>query len=96
MERMSFSHFMRIERDGQAGSKHYIVHTVDPRFSMELTPDHAALDKVGKGVIKRLCLPNSWAGDYGQCAKLIGPAQDFFARSFNEPVPKAVGRRFAR
>lgn len=90
---MSFSHFLRIEREGHSGSKHYIVHTVDPRFSMELTPDKEAPDKIGKGVIKRICLPNSWAGDYSKSAKLITSAQDFFARTFAEPEPKNFTQR---
>ena len=47
---MSFSHFLRVERDEQAGSKHYIVHTIAPRFSLELAPDCEAPDKVGQGV----------------------------------------------
>ena len=63
---------------------------------MELTPDSAAPDKIGRGVIKRICVPNSWAGDYAQYAKLIGAAQEFFAESFAEPVAKTESRRFAR
>lgn len=93
---MNFTHFLRIERDDRGGSKHYVVHTADPRFSMELTPDREAPDKVGKGVIRRVCLPNSWAGDYGKYAKLMGAAQDFFTQSFAEPAAKAVTKRFTR
>lgn len=86
---MESPHFLRIEREGGGGSKHYVVHTHDPKFSMELTPDSAAPDKVGKGVMKRICVPNSWAGDYTRYAKLMGAAQEFFGRSFAAPVPKA-------
>ncbi len=93
---MSISHFMSIVRDDQVGSKHYVVHTTDPRFSMELAPDKDAPDKVGKGIIKRICLPNSWTGDYGKCVKLFGLAQDFFAQTFADPVPKAVTKRISR
>jgi hypothetical protein len=91
---MNFSHFLRIERDQRGRPRHYVVHTVDPKFALELTPDGAAPDKMGRGVIKRLCVPNSWAGDYGQCAKFLGAAQDFFAQSFAVPAPKAETRRF--
>jgi hypothetical protein len=49
---------------------------------------------VGRGVIKRLCLPNSWAGDYGKTAKFLGAAQEFFAKSFAPPAPKSASRRF--
>lgn len=93
---MSYNHFLRIERDDPAGSQHYVVHAADLRFSLELTPDREAPDQIGRGVIKRLCLPNSWAGDYGRCAKLIWAAQEFFHQSCAEPVAKAETRRFAR
>jgi hypothetical protein len=73
-----------------------VVHTQDPTFSMELVPDNSAPDKIGKGVIKRVCVPNSWAGDYGKYAKLMSVAQEFFTRSFAEAVPKHEVRRFAR
>lgn len=65
-----------------------MVHTHDPKFTLELTPDHEAPDKVGKGVIKRVCVPNSWAGDYGQYAKMLTAAQDFFAQSGSGPTPR--------
>lgn len=85
---MNLSRFLRIEREGVDGSKHYVVHTHDPRFTLELAPDAAAPDKIGEGVIKRIIVPNSWAGDYGQYAKLITAAQEFFRQSFAEPAPK--------
>lgn len=87
------TNFLRIEREERDGSRHYVLHTHDPKFSMELTPDREAPDKVGKGVIKRVCVPNSWAGDYGKYAKLINAAQEFFAESFDAPVSKTVTRR---
>lgn len=92
---MNLSHFLRIERESSDGSRHYVVHTQDPKFSMELAPDAAAPDKIGNGVIKRVCVPNSWAGDYAQYSKFIAAAQDFFAQSFETPAPKAESRRIA-
>jgi hypothetical protein len=91
---MDYSEFLRIERDGRDGSKHYVVHTHDPKFAMELAPDKAAPNKVGKGVIKRVHVPNSWAGDYTKYSKFISAAQEFFADSFAEPAAKAETRRF--
>jgi hypothetical protein len=93
---MSSSDFMRIEREtGASGkSRHYVVHTRDPKFSMELVPDREAPDKIGKGVIKRVCLPNSCIGDYGKYSTLISAAQEFFRASFAEPIPKGEVRRF--
>lgn len=90
---MNLSHFLRIERELHDGSRHYVVHTVDPKFSVELAPDPSAPDQVGQGVIKRLCVPNSWAGDYTKYAKFIGAAQEFFGESFEPPAPKGETRR---
>ena len=96
---MESPHFLRIEREGRDGSRHYVIHTHDPKFSMELMPDASAPDKFGKGVMKRICVPNSWAGDYSRYAKFMSAAQDFFEKSRAEPVSKketfsAETRRF--
>lgn len=82
---MSFPHFVRIDQDGRGAGRHFVVHTHDPKFSVELAPDGDAPDRVGQGVIKRVCVPNSWAGDYGRYAKLLAQAQEFFAASKGEP-----------
>lgn len=92
---MNFSEFLRIEREGRDGSKHYVVHTHDPKFTLELAPDGLAPDKIGRGVIKRVHVPNSWAGDYTKYAKFMSAAQEFFEMSFAEPVPKLETRRFS-
>lgn len=93
---MDYTHFLRIEKDAPGGgSKHYVVHTRDPKFSMEFAPDTDAGNRVGQGVIKRVCVPNSWAGDYNRYSKFISAAQDFFTKSFAEPVSKSESRRFS-
>jgi hypothetical protein len=92
---MNIAHFLRIERESGGGaSTHYVVHTHDPKFSMELAPDGDAPNKIGRGVIKRVRVPNSWAGDYNRYAKFISEAQEFFTRSFADPVAKSETRRF--
>jgi hypothetical protein len=91
---MDFAHFMRIEREVRGKTRHYVVHTRDPKFSVELAPDTEAADKIGKGVIKRLCVPNSCVGDYTKCAQFVTAAQEFFRESFAEPVAKSETRRF--
>lgn len=91
---MDFAHFMRIEREVDGKTRHYVVHTRDPKFSLEITPDDQAPDHMGNGVIKAVRMPNSWAGNYSQCAKLILAAQEFFHRSLAEPAPKGETRRF--
>ena len=88
-----FKHFLRIEREEGVKSSHYVVHTRDPKFSMELIPDREAPDKVGRGVIKRVCVPNSCIGDYTRYSKLMSAAQEFFHQSFSEPVSKVETRR---
>ncbi len=87
---MSFPHFVRIDRDGRDDERHFVVHTHNPQFTVELTPDRDAPDKVGRGVIKRVCVPNSWAGDYGKYAKLLTQAQEFFVASGGGPAPKRL------
>lgn len=91
---MDFAHFMRIEREVDGRTRHYVVHTHDPKFSVELAPDGDAPDHIGTGVIKALLLPNSWTGNYTQCSKLVTAAQEFFRQSFAEPAPKEETRRF--
>jgi hypothetical protein len=85
---MNFSHFVRIDRERRGLERHYVVHTSNPKFTLELAPDHEALDKMGKGVIKRLCVPNSWAGDYGKYAQFLTQAQEFFANSGTGPAAR--------
>ncbi len=90
---MHFPQFLRIERDGPRLPRHTVVHMRSPKFLMELAPDAAAPDRVGRGVLKRVCVPNSWAGDYQKYFRLIGAAQRFFAASFGAAQPKALTRR---
>jgi hypothetical protein len=90
---MHFPNFLRIECDEPGLSRHYVVHTQKPNFTMELTPDPGAPDKIGKGVMKRVCVPNSWAGDYQKYFRLMRAAQRFFAASFGAAEPKGVTRR---
>ena len=91
---MNHSHFLHVERDGRGRPRHYVVHTVDPKFAVELAPDREAPDQIGRGVIRRLRVPNSWTGDYGKCASLLSAAQDFFAQSFSGPASDGESHRF--
>ncbi len=86
---MNSSHFVRIDRERRGGDRHYVVHTHDPKFTVEFTADREAPDRMGQGIIKRICVPNSWAGDYGRYAKLLTAAQDFFAQSNSGPASRA-------
>lgn len=84
---MSFPHFVRIDREGRGQDRHYVVHTHDPKFTLELAPDTEAPDRIGRGIIRRIAVPNSWAGDYGQYGKMLAAAQEFFAQSGAGDVP---------
>ena len=84
---MNFSHFVRNDRARRGGERHYAVHAGDPKFTLELTSDGEAPDQIGRGVIQRVSVPNSWAGDYGQYAKLLAAAQEFFVQSHHGPAP---------
>lgn len=77
----NFPQFVRIDRERHGRSRHFVVHTGSPEFALELLPDTEAPDQAGRGVLKRLCVPNSWAGDYGKYAGFINVAQEFFAQS---------------
>jgi len=90
---MHFPGFLRIERDDAGAPRHYVVHTRKPHFTIELAPDTTAADQVGQGVMKRVCIPNSWAGDYQKYFRLMNVAQRFFAASFGAPAPKPLTRR---
>ena len=78
---MNFSHFVRIDRGPRGAVRHFVVHTQNPKFTLELEPDRDAPDRVGRGVIKRVCVPNSWGSDYSQFSQILSAAQDFFAQS---------------
>jgi hypothetical protein len=91
---MNFSEFLRIEREGSDGSRHFVVHTSDPKMTLELSPDRTAPDQMGRGVIKHVHVPNSWAGDYTKYSQYLSAAQDFFEQSRAEPGPISGPRRF--
>lgn len=86
---------MRVERENAAGkSRHFVVHVRDPKFAVEMSPDPEAPDKVGAGLIKRVSVPNSWAGQYSQYSVLLKAAQEFFRQSLlTEPAPKPETKR---
>lgn len=93
---MNFTHFVRIEREEAGRTSHYVIHTKDPKLAVEITPDLDAADHTGKGIIKRIRVPNSWAGNYSQYGRIIAAAQEFFQQSHAAPVDKSESQRFSR
>lgn len=81
--------FYRVDQRGSDGrSHHYVVHTQSPTFLVEFdapatAPGGAKSGSVAQGkslpVIRRVCVPNNWAGDYHQCARQLAAAAEFFA-----------------
>jgi hypothetical protein len=77
--------FCRVERSQPGGRKHtYVVHTGSPTFLVEFESAARADSEPPDGpeskpVIRRVCVPNNWAGDYARCARLLGAAADFFS-----------------
>jgi len=41
-----------------------------------------------KGVLKRVCVPNSWAGDYSRYAHWLARAQEFFEAASPDTSPR--------
>lgn len=88
---MDYPHFVRIEQESPDGlSHHYVVHTHDPKLAVEFRVETGS--KGSKpGVIRRINVPNSWAGQYSQYAKLIAQAEEFFRTSL-DPEGETGGR----
>lgn len=70
--------FCHVERCERSGTRHFVVHTDSPRFVIEMEATSVAADGRRAGVIKRVCVPNSWAGDYHKCGRVLGAAVAFF------------------
>lgn len=88
--------FCQVVRRRPDGTEYYVVHTGTPRFVVEVEREESEAGETGQrqGVIKRVCLPNSAAGDYHRCARLLGAALGFFEQP---PQPRpGPPDRFAR
>jgi hypothetical protein len=70
--------FCHVEKRERSGSRHFVVHTQSPRFVVEMESSSTTPDGRRMGVIKRVCVPNSWAGDYQKCGRALGAALAFF------------------
>lgn len=81
--------FCHVERRQPGQARHYVVHTASPRFVVELE-EHASPARGGnlrQGVIRSVTVPNSWAGDYHHCARLLGAAVAFFESRTRSRAP---------
>ncbi len=89
---MNFPHFVRIEQEAQDGSTQYfVVHTHDPKMAVKFAAETVD-GQVKPGTIQHLSVPNSWAGQYGQYAKLLAKAEAFFRASLASETGVPVSR----
>jgi hypothetical protein len=87
---MEFTHFIRVEREEADGvTRQYVLHAHDPKLMMEITPDVR-----GTGTIRRVCVPNSWTGNYSRYAKVIAEAQAFLRRAAGSGEGGGTSSRF--
>jgi len=75
---MNYPHFVSIEQAGTDGSTHhYVVHTIDPKLAVRFSAEWVQ-GQIRPGTIQRISVPNSWAGEYSQYARLVTKAEQFF------------------
>ena len=77
--------FCHIEREEKSGrSRHFVVHTASPKFVVEFEDDPGTPGLPDPGtprsrpILRRVCVPNSWAGDYHHCARQLTSAMNFY------------------
>lgn len=86
---MNYPHFVSIEQEDADGSTHhFVVHTRDPKMAIRFSAECVS-GKVRPGTIQQISVPNSWAGQYSQYAKLVTRAERFFKATLcgEEPHP---------
>ncbi len=93
---MNYPHFVRIEQESSDGSTQYfVVHTHDPKMAVKFAAE-TVNGRVKAGTIQRLSVPNSWAGQYAQYAKLLARAEAFFRASLMTEDERVVAHRLQR
>ncbi len=89
---MDYPNFVRIEQEAANGeSHHFVVHTRNPKLAVEFRAEVGPQGTLKPGVIRRVSVPNSWAGQYSQYAKLLAKAEKFFRASL-DPSGETGGR----
>lgn len=82
MER-SVSSFLLVTCREASGCRYHVVHSADPKFSIEVDPAYNPEGRAGGNFIKSIRLNNSWSGDYHCCFGLIRRAEEFFRENFD-------------
>jgi hypothetical protein len=81
---MDTEHFIRIERIEGGCRRHFVVSLLEPGFSVEVIPEDAP---GRRPAIRRVCLPNSWIGNYHRYTRLVAAAQVFLEKCDGLPRP---------
>ena len=82
---MNYPHFVSIAQEGDDGTtQHYVVHTHDPKLAVKFSAE-TVKGRIKPGTIQRISVPNSWAGEYSQYAKLVSQAERFFRATLSDP-----------
>jgi hypothetical protein len=79
---MGSSSFLVVKREEGTAERCYVVHSLEPRFSIEVDPSYNPLGTTGAGFVKSIRLNNSWTGDYNRCLSLVKQAEEFFRQTF--------------
>lgn len=87
---MALSHFLKIEQNQGRCIRIHLIHTCDPKFLIEMSPEYDASGNVCNGVIRSVRVQNSWSGDYQKYDELIREAERFFQLSLEE-TPMRLG-----
>lgn len=70
--------FFRVEQEVDGESRFYVVHSLRPRFSVQVDPGYDPEGKPGRGFVKALRIANGWGDDYRRCIGLINKAEAYF------------------
>jgi len=88
---MDIQSFVWIERKQRGRKRHFVVSCREPGFSVEVIPQSHPDGRRQQPIIRRVCLPNSWTGNYHRYSRLLAAAESFLERCDG----LAAGRRFA-
>lgn len=94
--KMARTSFLIVKRREGDGCLYHVVHSSEPKFSIEVDPAYSPFGKPGCNFIKSIRLNNSWSGDYHRCFALVRKAEEFFRRSFEADFPDGETARRMR
>jgi hypothetical protein len=74
---MDTQNFIRIERDEKGSNRHFVVNRKEPGFSVEVITQSHPDGQRKQPIIRRICMPNSWAANYHRYSRLLVAAESF-------------------